>query len=147
MIAMEHELDKFQMAMLNMIREKHPKMAKRFLRKIAREVLKSARKRTKKGPTGNLKKGWKLGRSYQRGSSYWIVVKNIMPHAHLIEFGHRKVLTARFRDKKFRTRDKDKDTGFVPGQHILEKSMKEMDSRFVPEAEAFITKMIREAGL
>ena len=141
------KLDKFEDAMLRLIRERHPKMAKKFLRKMAQETLKIARKKTRKGPTGNLKKGWKIGRSYQRGSSFWIVVKNIMPHAHLIEKGHRKVLIARFRDGKYRTRDKDKDTGFVPGQYILENSMKEIDSRFIREAETFITKMIREAGL
>ena len=146
-IEMELELDKFQMAMLNMIKKKHPKMAKKFLRKMAGEVLKSARRKTRKGPTGNLKKGWKFGKSYKRGNSYWLVVKNVMPHAHLIESGHRKAMIARFTGGQYRTRDKEKDTGFVSGQQILEKSMKETDSRFVKEAEAFITKMIREAGL
>lgn len=50
-------------------------------------MIKEARRNTPKGPTGNLKKSWKKSRVMRDDGLPAIIVHNVAPHAHLVEFG------------------------------------------------------------
>lgn len=133
------KLDDFEKRMLDLAKKKYPNECKKFIRKLARKVVKVAKQNTKVGPTGNLKKGWRVGKLYQRDNNFWIVVKNIAPHAHLVEKGHDV------------TRKKKKLGGEVlgraEGRYILEHALKVTDREMPYELKNWIAKMIQEEGL
>ena len=81
-------IEEFERKLLNLAGKKYPQETRRFIRKLARKVVVAARKRTPRGETGNLRKGWGVGRVYIRENGVWAVIRNTAPHAHLVEQGH-----------------------------------------------------------
>lgn len=104
--------------------EECPKKLKKELNNIANDFRKSARKRTPdyKHHKGNPK--LKLKRCYGKWAfveddKTGVLVYNSAPHFHLVEQGHNLVRG-------------DQIIGFVPGQHMMEKTKNEYEE-IVPE--------------
>lgn len=140
-------LDEFEKKMLRLAQVEYPKEAKKLMRQLARDTIKLAKPNTPVGPTGNLKKGWKVGKLYVRGDSMSIVVKNTAPHAHLIEKGHQRGRVFRTREGNWKTAKGTKNVAFVPGNEMLSPAMKAIEQQIPSKLKAWITKMIQEVGL
>lgn len=111
-------LDSFQKNLLKTAEKKIPKETNKLMRKVGnkarRTVVKKAKSIVKKH-TGYYQKKWKRGKVFKDGDETIVRVLNSAPHAHLIEDGHRQVVSGR-------------EVGFVKGKKPLEKGMAEFDS-------------------
>lgn len=131
-------LDEFA-SQLQTLREKYPDEAEKELRKLGNILKKKAIEKTPEGKATKdkyaLKKCYHLSSTKQAGSAVFVEFNSSSPHFHLIERGHKIV-------------DKDgKEHGFVPGVHMVESSMNEMDKEVPEELENWIGKMITRYGL
>lgn len=128
------ELDNFQKKLLRKAQREFPRETYRFLRKAGSKgrtyVARKSRRIVKK-KSGNYHKSWKRGRAYRkRDGSYEVQIRNNAPHAHLIEYGHRKV------------NKKGVEVGFVKGKRVLEEGIKEFESQFFNLLEDWLDEML-----
>lgn len=129
----EDNLDEFEANLEYMIAEM-PKETYTVLRgtgsKARTIIARKARSLVGK-KTGNYYKGFKRGKPYQaEDGSYRIRVFNNMPHAHLIEDGHRII-------------GKDgSEHGFKPGYKVMQKAEKEVEAVWNDLLEEQINKVI-----
>lgn len=98
-------LDAWTEKVFEKLEKEYPEKVNDFLTKQMEQCKAEAVYRTKKGPTGNLKKAWKVKIIKRNGHNFG-VLKNSSPHAPLIESGH---IT--------------KNGGWFEGHHMLEKTM------------------------
>lgn len=127
-------LDKFDRYLLKKAQE-IPKEALKIMRMMGNEARKKALQRGKKEVkklSGNYQRGWKRGKAFKASDgSYKVYVKNLSPHAHLIEKGHRIVDS------------EGQEHGFVEGKHILDKSMREFqDNEMVEILDAWLDNLL-----
>lgn len=112
-------LTELQRDLYEVVKKKLPKESKKVMRKVGSKArTKVARKsRTEVHKvTGNFQKGWVREKvKTNADGELCVTVKNYMPHAHLIENGHRMVTK------------NGREYGFRPGKKILERSMEEFD--------------------
>ncbi|QMV43739.1 HK97 gp10 family phage protein [Cohnella cholangitidis] len=111
-------LDNFQRNLLRLATRTLPRESLKIMRKMGGRARTIAAKnsRSEVGKvTGKYRKGWKVGKSFRRGGEFMVYVKNVSPHAHLIEKGHRIV------------GPDGTEHGFKEGLHILENSMKQFE--------------------
>lgn len=104
-----------------------PEETKKFMNseaKIARKFIRAYAKSKVKKLTGNYFRGFKAGKKVYKWSDadYNVRVYNTMPHAHLIEDGHRIVVAG-------------KTLGFVPGRHVMEEANKRYEAEFLDHVE------------
>ena len=131
------DLDDFAKQLLNMAAVELPKESRKFLKdegnKLRKKTLNKAKSLANK-KSGNYYKGIKRGKVYhfkdKKNNS--VRVYGGSPHAHLIEYGHRKV-----------TKD-GKEVGYVEGKHVFEKSKNEFESEFNKDCEKFIDDVVLE---
>lgn len=125
------ELIDFESNLLDLAKKKMPKETRKFMKKqgtqLKSHVKKNANKTKKK--TGRYRKSIKSGKVYEYKDNLAIRAYSSDPKAHLIEHG-------------FRHMSHGKETGFVEGQHIFEKSGKEFESKFINNCENFIDEML-----
>lgn len=118
--------------------KKYPKESKKFLQKQGNKLKAKAKKKAKsklKEKTGNYLKGFKRGKVYKYNQEEDTVrVYNYMPHAHLIEYGHRIV------------GKNGKEHGFKKGHFILEGAREEFQDEFIKAADDFINEIIEKGG-
>ena len=118
-----------------------PGELKKELNKLANDFRKSARKRTPdyKHHRGNprLKLKRRYGKwAFAKDDKTGITIYNDAPHFHLVELGHNLV-----KGKEGRV------IGFVPGQHMMEKTKNESEE-IVPERfEKTLDDILRESDL
>lgn len=116
----------------------YPKETKKFLQKQGNKLKTRAIKKAKsklKEKKGNYLKGFKRGKVYRyRDEEDTVRVYNSMPHAHLIEEGHRIV------------GKNGKEHGFKKGYHILEEARSEFQEEFIKAADNFIDEVIKNGG-
>ncbi len=137
-------------ALLSAVR-KYPDMAqaalentgKIFKRDMVKETYHAVEKRT-----GNLIKGYKLGRVEGFGSGMRINFyaegkKN--PHFHLVEKGH-KLVTPKTRKGNV-LRNGGRNIGIVPGRLIVDKVKKDYDKKLVKEATEQLDCLLKEHRL
>lgn len=111
-----------------------PKEVEAFMKVEAKQLRKKAvalaKSRVKK-LTGNYLKGFKAGKKvYKWGDAdYNVRVYNSSPHAHLIEFGHRGLFWGH-------------STGWVPGRHIMEDSLRQYEPDFADHVQNDLTDFI-----
>lgn len=111
-------LGNFERKLLQVATRELPKESLRIVRKMGTRARTMAAKKGRAevgNVSGTYRRGWKLGKAFKRGSAYMIYVKNLSPHAHLIEDGHRIV------------GNDGKEHGFQEGKHVLQNSMKEFE--------------------
>lgn len=116
----------------------YPKETKKFLQKQGNKLKVRAIKKAKsklKEKTGNYLKGFKRGKVYKyKEEEDTVRVYNYMPHAHLIEYGHRIV------------GKNGKEHGFKKGHFILEEARAEFQDEFIKAADNFIDEVIKNGG-
>jgi len=125
--------------------EECPKQLKKGLNDIANDFRKSARKRTPdyKHHKGNPK--LKLKRCYGKWAfvqddKTGVLIYNSAPHFHLVERGHQLVRGGKLGGG-------GKVVGFVPGQHMMEKTKDEYEE-IVPERfEKILDDILKERDL
>lgn len=132
------ELDEINRKLLALAHETFPKETKKFIRRQGGKVttkLRNAYKAKTKKKTGELLAGVEGDKYATRTADGWqIRVKNTAHHAHLIEHGH-----------AFYHRGK-KTERWVEGKHIAGGVIKECESVYPQEVDAFVDKML-EKGL
>ena len=118
---------------------KAEKETKKFLRTQGKELSKENKKQANlfqlNKKTGNFNKGFKKGKVYKFQGNLTIRAFNSSPHAHLLEYGHRKV-----------TQTGD-DIGFTEGYHFMEKAKKLYGPKYEQEVEKFIDELLNESDL
>ena len=124
-------VDEFVKEMVEIASKEYPKQVKKMLQKsgnkLRKIVVAKAKSKVKK-KTGNYLKGFKRGKVYKyAGDEDAVRVYNSAPHAHLIEYGHRKI-----------TKKTKKEIGFVKGYHVLDGIKEEFDEEFQKDIEEMI---------
>lgn len=80
-------------------------------------------------------KSWKIEIDQVRHVVNQTYIKNIAPHFHLVENGHRKFING-------------VDTGgFVAGKHYVEKTVAQYEEEFPEKMEEFLNEMLGTRGL
>lgn len=134
-----NDLTDFEHDLLSLAQNTMPKESKKFLNKegtvLRKDTLKYAKSKVKK-ETGNYFKGIKKGKVYKYNvnGALSIRVYGASPHAHLIEYGHKKINKS------------GEEVGFVQGKHIFEKSANDFENKFYEDTEQFLDNLI-EGGL
>lgn len=114
-----HGLDALEQQLTQMIEQEYPREFKALVVQVAQELSDRAKgktpvsKRDDKPKGGHLKDNWHIGKIQKRGNEYSIEVSNNTEYAEHVEYGHR-------------TRG---GKGFVPGAHMLELSLAELEER------------------
>ncbi|EDT74771.1 HK97 gp10 family phage protein [Clostridium butyricum] len=125
------ELIVFEKNLLDLASTKMPKETKKFMKKqgnqLKTKVKKNANKTKKK--SGKYRKSIKSGKVYDYKGALAVRAYSTDPKAHLIEHG-------------FRHFSHGKETGFIEGQHIFEKSSKEFETKFNDNCGKFIDEML-----
>jgi hypothetical protein len=115
-------LSEFQQK-LQEIEKKYPFETEVELKKLGKNLKKNAQDKTPK-KTGKLRKAYELSNvEYSTGGSSFITMTNTSPIFHLVERGHKQT------DKKGNVVGK----GFVPGVHMVENSVTELDNEMEAE--------------
>ncbi|MEC0107267.1 HK97 gp10 family phage protein [Paenibacillus taichungensis] len=131
------ELDDFTGQMMRLANKQFPKEFRKFIRiegnKLRKVTVAKARQSVKK-KTGTYVKSIKRGKVYKYDNGLAIRVYTGVPHAHLIEYGHR-IVTKGGREK-----------GFVPGQQVFAKARKSFEGEFVQNIGGFVDELL-EKGL
>lgn len=124
-------LNEFTEEMINICSKEYPKQVKKMLQKSGNKLRRKIVAKAKglvKTKTGNYIKGFKRGKVYKyAGDEDAVRVYNSAPHAHLIEYGHRKV-----------TRGKRKEVGFVKGYHVLDGIKEEFSEEFAKDIDEML---------
>lgn len=132
------ELDEINQKLLALAHKTFPEETKKFIRRQGGKVrtrLRNAYKAKTKKKTGNLLAGVDGDTYATRTADGWqIRVRNIAPHAHLIEHGHV------FYHKGKRTER------WVDGKHIAGGVIKEYESVYPQEVDEFVDAVL-EKGL
>ena len=131
------QLDRFSQHLLNTASTENPKRVQRFMRKegskARTKVRKVARQKVKK-KTGDFQRSITRSKPYKyKGTDDSINVysdRNIAPHSHLIENGHRIVRGGR-------------EFGFVPGKKVFATAKKEFRPTFEQDVDAFCDELAR----
>lgn len=122
------QLIAFQKKLLQLDKKIHNTVCRNVANGLASQLIKATKKRTPVGhypknakdKDGNKKKGGTLRRNWKRKGEkiyggYKVIVFNDVEYAPYVEYGHRRV--------KKSTKEV---IGFVPGHHMLEKSIDEV---------------------
>lgn len=119
---------------LQEVEKKYPFESDEILKKFGKTLRKKAQDKTPKGKSGKLKKAYKLsGVEYSTDGHSFITMTNTHPVFHLIEKGHRQT------DKAGNTVGK----GYVPGKHMVENSVTELDMEMEAELNAWMDGLLR----
>lgn len=136
-----HDLSELENA-LNKVGKMYPNKADKFMKKALKILREKAKKRTPKGTkkyfyykgkkteitsSKRMRNRWRIGKIKKKGTTFIGELKNKAPHAHLVEDGHKTV-----------------NGGFVPGQHILKISLKELDEEMPEIIEDMLDEIFRE---
>jgi len=124
------DIDEVTKSFLKIAEKTKPKEMKKFMNKEGGKLKSrtmSKAKRTVKRKTGNYLKGIKKGRVYKYlGDELAIRVYNSMPHAHLIEDGHRQLTKS------------GKEVGFVRGTRVFKMTRDEFEKVFTDDIIKFV---------
>lgn len=117
-------LDDYTNRMFKRLTIEYPKEAEKLMKQTVGNCKAEAISRTKRGPTGNLKKRWKHKVKSKPGKTLGII-QNTAPHAHLVENGH-----------------VTKNGGWVEGQHMLENTITNQQPKIDRAIEEFVDRML-----
>ncbi len=123
-------LDEFQKAIKEVTR-KAPDRIEKKIDEIGEDVRDEAKDNT---PvlTGNLKDGFKTGKTVSYGTFWKKEVYNDAPHAHLVEDGHRLIS------------HKGEFWGWVHGSHMLEKTVAKKNKELPRELQSWLSELYKE---
>lgn len=116
-------LDEIDKQLSKMIEQEYPQKFKELVYKLAQELMGKVVELTP-NDTGDLQRGWTIGKVVKKGDEYYIEVFNNLDYAEHVEHGHR-------------TRGGKK---FVPGAHMMKISLTELNARLP----AYLSQWIHE---
>lgn len=131
---------------LETVADIYPVKAQKFMRaeaKEARNRLRQNYKLTTRKKTGNLLKGIKTTRVQKFNGDYQIRVKNVAPHAHLIEHGHVQWKPVPGKGRKYQQETEQ----FVEGKHVAAYTVRSMKATMPEDASKLVDEVLREGGL
>lgn len=134
------EWERLNRNILELAQETMPKETKKFMRREGGRLATATRKlarATFKKKTGNYFKSIKSSRAWRNSRGgygvYALASRNIAPHAHLLEYGHKLVAWGRQTNRR--------TTNF----RTFEKASKSFERTFISDTEVFIEKVV-ESG-
>lgn len=128
-------LEEYKQSIGEVVR-KYPDEAEKELRKIGNNLKKKAIDKTPDGKSKKykLKENYHLSQTKQVGGVLYVEFYSSSPHYHLIERGHKLI-------------GKDgSEKGFVPGVHMVENSVQEIDEEMPEEIESWLEKLTKGLG-
>lgn len=102
------------------------------LEQMGKDLKKRVVDLTPKGPTGKLRKSYRLSKVKQQGSHFYIEFWSTAPHFHLIERGH-AIKNA-----------KGEIVGRVEGYRMVESGVKLTDEKYKEEIEKWLEDLFKE---
>ena len=87
-------------------------------------------------------RGIRLGRVHTFEGSYQVRVKNVAPHAHLIEHGHIQWKPMPGKSRKYQ----EKTEQFVEGHHPAAFTVQSMKATIVDDAAKLVDEVLRKGG-
>jgi len=137
------------------MQKKYPDKADAMLMAQGRAVTNRVKSQTPVGKTKKLKGSWRLKKVklYKGGTVRVVRVQSQAPHAHLVELGHEIVTGGKTRERGRTLNVVQRavrgisSKGRVEGKKMLEKSIKEAESRFLRDAEKMLDMLTGEAEL
>lgn len=108
-------LDEIEQQLAQMIEQTYPAEFEAMIKQLASELRDKVKVKTPKD-TSHLSDSWTVGELVKRGDEYYIEVFNNVEYAEPVEYGHR-------------TRG---GKGFIPGAHMMEISLTELDKELTP---------------
>lgn len=129
---------------LNEMSKNSPKLVKKYLKNVGKNMTKTIKKSAKilvkpgkkqKNPNKKYHNRFKTSKILEDTGSFAVGTYNSTPHAHLIEYGHKKV------DKN------GKVHGFVEGKFPIKKGVNEYNKKASKDIEEMLEKVINEGGL
>ena len=137
------------------LEKKYPNAADRMLAAQGRAVTTRTKSQTPVGKTKKLKSSWRLKavKLYQGGKVRVVRIQSQAPHAHLVELGH-EITSGKTRSRsgrKLNTVQRAirgvKSGGRVEGKKLLEKSIREAQTRFDRDASKLLEELTKEVEL
>lgn len=110
--------------------KEYPDKAEEKLEDIAKKFRKSVVQKTPKGPTGNLKKSYRLSKVQQMGRVLFIEFRSTAPHFHLVERGHNQKTKS--------------GTKWIPGVRMVERTVEEYEEIIPREVEEWLEDLFKE---
>lgn len=120
-------LDIWERQLARLIESQYPAEFRELVIQIARELQTKVKEKTPI-KTGRLSDSWHVGDIIKRGNTYYIEVYTNVEYAAMVEYGHRK----------------PGGRGFVPGRHMMELSLIEVQSRLTPFLRQWLHDFINE---
>mgnify|MGYP001003478784 CR=1 FL=1 len=117
---------------LKTVEEKAPDRILDKLDEEGKKLRKQAMNNTKKGKTGNLRKGYKLLPVEKIKGGYQKGMTNTASHFHLVEKGHRKVSKS------------GKELGWTEGKFYLDRTVKEMEEPITEDLKDWLDELFQE---
>ena len=117
---------------LKTVEEKAPDRIIDELDEEGKKLRKQAMNNTKKGKTGNLRKGYKLLPVEKIKGGYQKGMTNTAPHFHLVEKGHRKVSKS------------GKELGWTEGKFYLKKTVEEQEEPITEDLKDWLDELFQE---
>ena len=108
-------LDALERRLAQLIEQQYPAEFRELVIQIARELQTKVKEKTPV-KTGRLQESWIVGDIVKRSDCYYIEVYTNVEYAAMVEYGHRK----------------QGGRGFVPGRHMMELSLIEVQARLTP---------------
>lgn len=138
------ELEELNAQLLKLADEQFPKETKKFIRRQGARLerqLRNAYKTKVKKKTGNLQKGVERGMPTLYEGDWQIRVRNVAPHAHLIEHGHV------MKDKnKNPIKNSFGQEIWVEGKYVAAFTVNDFKKEYPQAVDEFVDQML-EAGL
>ncbi len=122
-------LDWLEKTLIDMTYNKYPKEFEAMMIKLAYE-LQGATKEKTPVKTNRLRSAWRVGKVKRKGDEIFIEVYNNVEYAEFVEYGHRVG-----------------ENGYKEGEHMLEISLKEIESKLTPYLKSWINNFIEANGL
>ena len=120
-------LDVWERQLARLIESQYPEEFRAMVIQIARELQTKVKEKTPV-KTGRLQDSWIVGDIVKRGDCYYIEVYPNVEYAAMVEYGHRK----------------QGGRGFVPGKHMMELSLIEVQARLTPFLRQWLHDFINE---
>ena len=139
-----HELERLAKD-LETVADCYPTKVRSFMKaeaKEARNRLRQNYKLTTSKKTGNLLKGIRTTRVQKFNGDYQLRVKNVAPHAHLIEHGHVQWKPVPGKGRKYQ----QKTEQFVEGKHPAAYTVRSMKATMPDDASKLVDEVLREGG-
>ena len=126
---------------LSFVSKNYPDESEKLLTKMGNQFRKEVKKKTPERPHGTSKKklinSYKVSRVKGYGKDLYVEFRSTSPHFHLVERGHRIVVSGRGRKK----RDPGKR---VAGKYMVKRTTLEFEKELPQQAEKMVNRVVKK---